>query len=79
MFLVTKQQHVSSKSARGKRETRRLKAMAMGLDSLMSLDLMLDADQRLKDNPSMRTAVRDLLISLNPKLQEDVVLETPTT
>lgn len=74
MRLVTGfQKGPSSKSARGKRDRRRLEVMALSIPSLMALDLMLDADSQMTGNPELRRRTRDLLISLNPKLTEETV------
>lgn len=61
-----------SKTAAGKKQQRRLAAFASIVESEAQLDLILNNDLKLKGNPIMREEVRRHILSLNPKLREDV-------
>lgn len=73
MYLATRGRGPSRKSARGKKERRLLQAMANAVPSLVALDLMLDSDRRMTDNPGLKAQTRALILDLNPALIQEAV------
>ncbi len=56
------------KTARGRKDARKLAWLASIVESEAQLDLLLAHDLRLKGNPILRAEVKHQILALNPKL-----------
>lgn len=66
------------RSASDKKMRRRLAAFAAIVESEAQLDVILNQDKALRQNPWMRDKVRLMILELNPKLKAAPVVTEPT-